>query len=67
MTIDGTVRRTNRSDETGLDIADWFNKTGGRITRDAEHTILLTPSALNRFEVQIMVKGTIVTKTIGNL
>lgn len=67
VTIDGTVRRTNRSDETGLDIADWFNKTGGRITRDAEHTILLTPSALNRFEVQIMVKGTIVTKTIGNL
>lgn len=67
VTIDGTVRRTGRSNETALDISDWFSKTSGKITRDTEHTILITPSALNRLEVQIMVKGAIVTNTIGTL
>jgi hypothetical protein len=67
VAIDGTIRRTGRSEETALDIADWFSKSSGKITRDTEHTILITPSALNRLEVQVMVKGAIVTKTIGSL
>jgi hypothetical protein len=65
--IDGTVYWYIGANDPAFDIAPQFGKTSGKITRGSEHAIEIVPNAMTRIEVQIMVKGCIVTNTLGSL
>lgn len=65
--IDGTDYWNIGANDAAFDVAPQFSKTNGKITRGSEHAIEIVPNAMTRIEVQIMVKGCIVTNTLGSL
>lgn len=65
LEVDGSTVYASVGERINLDISPWLTKSGAKITRDAQHTVVLTPNALTRVKAQIMVKGAIVTRTIG--
>ena len=53
---------------TSHDIANYFSKTGGKITRNAFHTVEIRPNtALGRISAHLYIKTTQISKVAGNL
>ena len=52
---------------TLADIAGAFSKTGGKITRDAFHTVEIIPNTLGRISAHLYIKTTQVSKVAGAL
>ena len=53
---------------TSHNIADYFSKTGGKITRNTFHTVEIRPNtALGRISAHLYIKTTQISKVAGNL
>ena len=53
---------------TSYDIANYFSKTGGKITRNTFHTVEIRPNtALGRISAHLYIKTTQISKVAGNL
>lgn len=52
---------------TLADIANYFSKTGAKITRDAFHTVEIIPNTLGRISAHLYIKTTQVSKVAGAL
>ncbi len=65
LQVDGTTIYASAGEQVNFNIAPYLSVSGAKITRDTQHVIILTPNALTRMKAQLMIKGAIVTRTIG--
>lgn len=65
--VDGTTVWTGQAAFINRDIAPYFSKTNGKITRNVFHTVELRPNTLGRISAHARVKTTEISKVAGSL